>query len=131
ALVVDERVGRVIGRADRDHPEPAQDAVRAKVGFREPRVGTLPDRFGRPLAEEILDPEVPGELEMGPVKERIAKGVGYGPRPREDSPLGGEPAGASPRGDAVRAHRPPFVMVAVEPDVEQALETAVLSEITG
>src|SRR6187200_1386916 len=57
--------------------------------------------------------------------ERIAKRSGNRSCPGEKLLLGCRVAGAVPLVDAVRSHRPPLIMVALEPDLEQGGEAAV------
>jgi len=75
--------------------------------------------------EGLVNPERASQLHVRPVIERVAKRVRDRPRPRlELLPVGGIP-GAEPLGHAVRPHRPPLVVIALEPDLRDRAESMV------
>ena len=124
-----ERVGRVVGGADELDREPGQDPASREVGGGELPVGLVPDEIGRRFLEQRLDPEVPGELEMGPVKQGIAERVGHGPGPGPELVERGRGACDQVFGDAVGPHRPPLVVVPLEPGLVEVGEPAILGDV--
>ena len=82
--------------------------------------------------EELRDAESRLELEVGPVVERITHGIGHRLGPLfELFPVGSILARAVTLVDAVGAHRTPLIMVALQPDLRQVVETVVRSHILG
>ena len=73
-FMVLERVRRVVRRADEGDLVGAEDVVHPEGG--QPRVRPLPDRVGRGGADQLPDPEVALQLEVGPVVQRVADAWG-------------------------------------------------------
>src|SRR5580704_5144195 len=68
---------------------------------------------------------------MSPMVKRIAQRVRHGPRPRQKFLIGRGVSGRISFSDAVGAHRPPFVVVALEPNFEEIIEAAIFGDILG
>jgi hypothetical protein len=129
--VPDERVCRVIGGANHLNVELAQDAARGELRFGEAFVCGVPDFFCGGLFEEVFDSEVAAEFEVRPDVERIAERLRDGRRPRLEFLERRRVAGDVFFGNAGGAHRPPFVVVALEPDFVEVGEAAVFGDILG
>ena len=80
-------------------------------------------------SSSVVDPEIARQLEVGPVVERVAQAARDGCRPGQELLVGVGVAGAEALVDPVGAHRPPLVVVALEPDLEQVREPAVLGDV--
>ena len=128
-FVVGEIIGWVIGGAESGDVEFAEDAAGGEFRVGEHLVGTAPDARGALFVEKLVDAEVAFQFEMGPVKERVAQGMGHrgGPGAEFVQRRGG--AGAEFLGHAVGAHGAPFVMVASEPNLGEVVELAVLGDV--
>ncbi len=121
-----ERIRRIIGRADHRHLRTGQKVMHAQR--RQAGVGLSPN-FGRARAvQEDVHPEVALQLEMRPMVERIAQGMRHRLRPSLEFLPGRRIAGAETFVHPVRAHRPPFVVVAAEPDLGQIGELMVIRD---
>ena len=129
-LMMVERIGRIVGRADRANVELLQDAVRGQLVRVEPFVRRLPDRRRRLLVEQLVDAEVAPQLEMGPVIERIAQALRHGRGPRQELLVRRGVAGAEALRHPVGPHRAPFVVIALEPDLEQVREPPVAGDVS-
>src|SRR5271170_7946164 len=68
---------------------------------------------------------------MSPMIERIAQGVRHGSRPGQEFIVGKFVPSDIAFRNAVGAHRTPFVMVALEPDLEEIFEAAIFGDILG
>ena len=113
--VVLERVGRVVGRDDEGHLELAEQAAGREVGVAEALVAAVEGRAGGVGREQPHDAERSPQLHVGPVVERVAQRPRDGGGPRlELLPVGGG-TGDEALGHAVGTHRPPLVVVALEP----------------
>ena len=121
-------IGRIVGCTDNLYSELLQNSVCRQI-LRECGIGTLPDRLGRVLIEQVSDSEVALQFEVSPVVERIAQRVGNGSRPCQKFLVRGCIAGDISFGDPVRPHRSPFIVVAVEPDLVEIGEAMVLGDV--
>ena len=92
-------------------------------------VGRRPDPIGVLAVEQLADAEVALQLEMGPVIQRVAQRLRHRRRPGAELVQRPRVAGAVAFVDAVGAHRPPLVMIALEPDLEQVVELPVLGDV--
>ena len=91
----------------------------------QPLVGAVEGRPRGGGGEERLDAERPAQLHVRPVVERVAEGVRDRAGPGlELLPVGGV-ARAEALGHPVRAHRPPLVVVALQPDLGDRAEAVV------
>jgi hypothetical protein len=126
-----EVVGGIVGGAQRLDLEFLEDAPYAQGVGGKQGIGLVPNGLRGGFFEIVLDSEVAHEFEMGPVKEGIAERVGDGVGPGLEFFERGGVTCAIALGDAVGAHGPPLVMIALEPDLEQIGELAVFGEILG
>ena len=124
-----EIVDRIVGGAERPHLEAREDALRVQPFRGQLLVGRRPDPIGVPAVEQLADAEVALELEMGPVIQRVAQRLRHRRRPGAELVQRPRVAGAVAFVDAVGAHRPPLVMIALEPDLEQVVEPPVLGDV--
>ena len=81
--------------------------------------------------QQFVDAEVSFQLQVGPVVEGIAQGLRHGARPGQEFLFGGHGAGAILFADAVGPHGAPLVVVALQPDLEKVLKTAVFGHFAG
>ena len=128
-LVKFKAVGGVVGRAHHLHIHPREDAPRGEVARGKLPIGLLPDPVGRGGLEQFIDAEVAAKLEVGPVEERVAERVGHRRGPGgEFFARGGRPGDEVLR-HSVGPHRPPLVVIPVEPDGVEVFEPAVLGDV--
>jgi len=126
ARVVGERVGRIVGRADDGDLVGREDVVHAHR--RELRIGLAPDRVSRGRADDDIEPEVPLQLEVRPVVQRVAQRVRDGRAPGVEFLARRRVAGADALRRAVGAHGPPLVVVAAKPDLREVGEAVILRD---
>ena len=81
-LVIRERIRGIVGGADRPDAEFAQDAFGAELRRLQRLVRPVPHAVCRLLVQQLIDAEVPFQLEVGPVIERIPQRMGHRLRPR-------------------------------------------------
>src|SRR5690242_11806707 len=129
-LVMFQRVRRIVRGANRIYMKHFQDAMHRHIGFGKSRVGAVPDGGGRSLVQQIVDSEIPEQFQVGPVIKGIAERVRDSARPRQKLVKRRGAAGAEFLTDAVRAHGPPLVVVAVEPDFREIVKPAIFSNFT-
>ncbi len=125
-------LGGIVGRADQHDVHLPHDAAGRELGPGELRVALVPDAGRRGGIEQpIADPKRPLQFEMCPVIQRVAERLrdGLGPF-LEFLPIRGV-AGAVAFRHARGAHRPPLVMVAVQPDLREVLEAAIRGDVAG
>ena len=125
-----EIVDRIVGAADDAHVELPQEALRGEVVARQLGVAVVED-LARGLGPQQLagQAERKAELEVRPVVERIAQRVRDRLGPGLELLPVGRLAGDRPLGDAVGAHRPPLVVVAVEPDLRHRPEPVIVGHL--
>ena len=92
-------------------------------------VAELPDFFRRVAVQDAFIAEVLFELQMAPVIERVADGKRERLRPFLELLAVGRVAGDEPLVHARRAHQPPFIVVAAQPDLRDVLESAILIDL--
>src|SRR5689334_10720993 len=109
--------------------ELADNAVRAQSIRREQRIGTIPNAFRAALIQQFLNSEVTLQLEVGPVIERVAERLRHSLRPRKKFLPGLGVPGTVTFGDSVGPHRTPFVVIAIQPDLEEVAELAVFGDV--
>jgi hypothetical protein len=127
--VIPKIVSRVIGGALYPDRELLQDAVGRQAARLKLLVRPGPDALGGARVEQIADIEVALQLQMGPVIQRVAKAARYRRGPGLELVERVGVAGAEALRDPVRAHRPPLVVIPLEPDFEQVAERAILRDI--
>ena len=130
-LMVLQRIGGVVGGANYPDVELFQDSVGGTVRLEQPTIGFLPRRLGGRLVQQRIDLEVSFELQMSPVIQRIAQGVGNRPRPGHELFVGRGATGAKALGLAIGPHRPPFVVIPFQPDLKQIGESPVFRNFFG
>ncbi len=116
-LVVHERIDRVVRRTDHDDLGAGHQSARREIRIGQARIARFPDGVGRLRAEQVGDPEVTRQLEVGPVIERIAQQVRHRGGPLVEFLTGRGVARAVALGHAVAAHGAPLVVVAAQPDL--------------
>lgn len=122
-------VGRIIGGAKRLHAKFFQDSVRAEVIGGQKLIGALPNCGRGFFIEQLIDSEIADQLEMGPMVERIAQSAGHGRCPGQEFFIGRGIARAVAFGNSVGTHRAPFVVIALEPNLEEVAEAAIGGDI--
>src|ERR1700740_806405 len=80
-------------------------------------VGLFPNARSRSLVKKLSDIEIPLQLEMGPMIERVADGGRNGLGVREEFVVIAGVTGDITFRHAMRPHRSPFVVIAVPPVV--------------
>ena len=121
----------IIGRADHLDPEFFENTAHVKIGFLQAGTTAFPDGSGGAGIENVVNIEIPGEFEMSPVVEGIAKGPGNRPRPRLKFVIRGCRSRAVFLSHPIAAHGPPFVVVPLEPNLEEIGEAAIAGNIGG
>ena len=128
--VVFQRIERIVGRADQHDFHLPHDAATRHVVSGEHCVAMLPNpprRLG--IEQAVADPQRPFEFQVGPVIERIAECLGHHLGPLfEFLPVRSVTCAIAFR-DAGRAHRPPLVMIAAEPNLREVGEAVVLGDL--
>ena len=127
--VTREIVGGIVRRAEDLHAEFREDAARRQFAGLQPLVRARPDALGRRLVEQVVDVEIAFQLEMGPVIQGVAQAPRHRGGPGLEFLVRLGVAGAEPFRDAVGAHRTPFVVIPLEPDLEQVPERAVARDV--
>src|ERR1051326_4424175 len=107
-----------------------QDALRREFGRGELGIGFLPYSGGAFFVKELINPEIPLQFQMRPMIERIAQRMGNRRCPGWEFCESIRLARAKSFGHAVRPHRPPFIMIALQPDFEQVFELPILSDVS-
>src|SRR5215469_10054430 len=125
-----EIVAGIVRGTDGSNTKSTQDALCSQaVICGELVLRAPPDARGGLKIQDLLDIEIPFELEMRPVKKWIAQGERYRLRPGQKLFIPRRIAGAKLLGDAVGSHRPPFVVVAFKPDFKQIAEAPVPGDV--
>ena len=127
--VIFQVVRRVVRGADDLDFEFFEQALGREIRGGELRVGFLPNFRGGLLAQQIRDAEIPFQFEVRPMIQRVAECVRNRFGPGFEFLLRRGVAGDEFFGDAVGAHRPPFVMVAFQPDFKEVFELAVFGNV--
>ena len=130
--MVFERIDGVVRRADYLDVIVLHQAAGMILGFLQQGGTVVVNRTGSRGVQQVGHSESRLQLQVGPMVERVAHGVGNRLGPLlELLPVGGLLAGAVFLVDAVGTHGAPFVVVAFEPDFRQVVETVVLCDIAG
>ena len=131
ALVGIERIHGIVSRANDRHTECAQQAHRRESVFVQTFVGPIEDRPRRRRRQPCPNAKRTPEFHVRPVVERVPQRVRHRPRPRlELLPVGGV-AGAETLRHAIRPHRPPLVVIAVQPDLRDRSEPMIGRHLVG
>ena len=123
-------VARIIRSADSTHFEFAKNALRRQVTRRlQLFVRAIPNARRRALIEQLLDAEVPLQLQVRPVIQRIAQCERNRARPRQKfiARIGG--ASHLRLGHTIGPHRAPLIVVAFKPRFEQIVKATVGRDI--
>ena len=128
-LVAGQVVGGIVGGAEGGDVELAEDALGAQFVGGQQFVGAVPDALRARFVEQFVDAEVALQLQVRPVIQRVAQGIGHGAGPGQELLVGVHRPGAKPLVHAVGAHGAPLVMVALQPDFEQVGELPVAGQI--
>ena len=113
-LVPAQVVGRVVGGAHGLHVELADEGLAAEFGRSQLGVALVKDFTGGGGAQQFVNAEHARQLQVRPVVQGVPHGVGNGLGPLlEGLPGAVLAAGEIVLGNAVAAHRTPFIMVAV------------------
>jgi len=124
-----QRIGRIVGGADDGNPELPEEPPGRVAGFREQLVAAVEDAPRAARLEQLRDAERALELHVRPVVERVAERVRHRPGPRlELLPVRSIP-GAEALRDPVGAHRPPLVVIALQPDLGDRREAVILGDL--
>jgi len=124
-------VRRIVGGADRRDAEFLHDSLGGKFRQRQVLVGDLPHAIRALGIQQLANAEVAQQLQMRPVIERVAERLRHRLRPGAELFRRGGIAGDEALRHAIRAHRPPFVMVALEPNLEEIPKLPILGDILG
>ena len=110
-VMVVKWVGGIIGGADDAHIEFFQQPMNGKIRLRDLRIGPLPNLVCCGGRQHEVDAKIALQLDVGPVVDRIAKGVGHGLCPcLEFLARSGCPSDQF-FGDSIGTHEPPFVVI--------------------
>ncbi|OPZ70542.1 MAG: hypothetical protein BWY82_02027 [Verrucomicrobia bacterium ADurb.Bin474] len=110
-------IHRIIGCAHNLHLELPKQSLRGETGIRHPLGRDLPDAFRIGLIDNQVTIKNPLQLKMAPMIHRIPDRVGHGPRKRHKLFFWHRIPGAKALRNTVGPHQPPFVMIALEPDL--------------
>lgn len=126
----DQVVRRVVRGADDLDIHFFQDAACGERAVRELFAGLVPDAFGGGLVEQFSDAEVAAQFQVGPHIKRVAQRVRHGAGPGlEFLEIARVLAGDEFFRNAVGAHGAPLVVVALQPDLCEVVEPAVLRDV--
>ena len=125
--MVREIIGRIIGRANVRDAKLLQNLVRGKC--RKLLVRLVPYALCGVRVEQFGDAEIAAQLQMRPMVERVAQRVRDSGRPCLELLQRRGVAGDEALGHAVPAHRAPFVMVALQPNLEEIRKAPIFREV--
>jgi len=111
-----ERICRVIRRAHDRDLKMLEQAARVKARLLQARIAGIEDLARRAFVEQFADPEGIFQLELRPMKERIAQRARHGAGPSLKLLEVRRVPGAQALGDAVGAHGAPLVVIPIEPN---------------
>ncbi len=89
----------------------------------------LPDFRCRPFIQQFVDAEIALQFEMRPVIERISEALRDRGGPGEEFVVGRSFAGAKSFGDTVGTHGAPFVVITLQPDLEEIAKLPVGGDV--
>ena len=127
--MVPKIIDGIVGGADDLNAKLLQDALRRQLTG-QCSIRCFPNRRSRSLVQQLRNSEVALQLEMRPVVQRIAQRVRNGSRPGQKLLVGRSVPGNVFFRHAVRAHRPPFIVVSLKPDLVKIGESPVLSNVS-
>ena len=103
---------------------------RPRRQVRQQAVRLVPDLARRRRAERQVDSEHPPQLQVRPDVQRVADEPGDGRRPRGEALPRVGVAGDEPLVDPGQAHRPPLVVVVLEPELGERPEHPVVGDVS-
>ena len=128
-FVMCQGIGGIVCGADHLHLKICQDSAGAPVRIGEAGVGLLPDAGRGFRGQQFIDAEITLQFNMAPVEERVPQAIRNGAGQREELFVGLGISRAVFFGFAIGTHRPPFVVVARQPNIEEIAKPAVPSHV--
>ena len=122
-------VGGVIGGAEGTHPELGENSLRGQFRGFQKLVGMLPNFRSRLFVEQFVDAKIALQFQVSPVVERIAEAVRDRGGPSEELVVGRSIAGTKGFSDAVGTHGTPFVVIALEPNLEEVAKPPIGGDV--
>ena len=130
-LVPLKAVGGVVGSADHADVGLLDQVAAGKAGLGELSVGKVPDLLGGLAVEDALVAKEALELQVAPLKDRVAHATAQGLSPLLELLASRGVASDKTLVDAVGAHQAPLVVVAAQPNLGDVLKTLVLPDLLG
>ncbi|MNZ91079.1 hypothetical protein D3C78_1100530 [compost metagenome] len=128
--VVLKRINRIISGADHLHVHLLHDAACGEIVLRQQIATLVPDFVGSGWRQQFAgDTEWTTQLQMCPVIQRVTDGMRHGCRPRIKLFAVSRITGTQALSHTVGAHRTPFVMVTLQPDVIQVFEAIIFGNL--
>ena len=124
-FMVSQVIRRVICGADDLHIEPLHEGLAAEFRSLEHFRAPVIDGPCGARAQYVVYPENPGQLQMGPVVQRVTHGIRDCLGPFLELLVAAAAAGDELLRDTVPSHCTPLVVVSSKPDLGQVLETVV------
>jgi hypothetical protein len=121
-------VDRIIRRAEYLDLAALQAALGPEFLCLQKLMSDVPDGIRRFRSQLAVDPEILLELDVAPVKQRIAESQGKGSRPRLKLLAVRCITAAEPFRSSIKAHSSPFIMVAVDPKLRQISKKLVVGQ---
>ena len=116
-FMVAQIVDRIVSGADHLHIHLLHDAACPEIVLRQQGIAALPDIVRRHRGKQrVGDTERTTQLQVGPVIKWVTQGMRYGGSPGIEFFTIAGIAGTQPFCHPVGAHRPPFVVVTLQPD---------------
>ena len=127
--MVRQRIRRVLGGAQGVHIGLPDKMLGRMLPIRKNPAGLFPDLRRRFGVQRLVDPEIPLQLQMGPVVDRIPDGVGQRLGVGHEFVVITGIPGDIQLVDPVAPHRAPLVVVAQQPELRQILRRTVLADL--
>ena len=130
-VVIFQGVSGILGGTERIYIG-ALDEMLGRVGaVCQHGAGLLPDGGGAGGIQDLGDAEISLQLQVGPVVQRIADGEGDRLGVSQEFVIIVSVSGDPLLGDAVAAHGPPLVVVAVQPELGEIFSGFVFTDLLG
>ena len=126
-----QRIDGIIGGADQCHIALADQIAHAHGGLLQFGIAQIPDLVGGSLAQHAGVSEVSLQLQMAPVKQRVADGLAQTLGPFAELFVVGGIAGDIFLLHAAGTHKAPFVVVAAQPHLRDIVELSILGNLSG
>ncbi|MNE29065.1 hypothetical protein D3C80_1225330 [compost metagenome] len=128
--VVFKRINRIVSGADHLHVHLFHDAACGEIILRQQIATLVPDFIGSGWRQQFAgDTEWTSQFQMRPVIQRVTDGVWHGCRPRIKLLAVSRITGTQALSHTVGAHRTPFVVVTLQPDVIQVFEAIIFGNL--